>query len=265
MSILSQMRGQKMIKRDSTNKKPIQISIVIPAHNEEGNLPRIVPALIKELDRYIYEIIAVNDGSTDGTRKVAERLMKRYRKLKLVNRVPPCGVGRALRDGYKAASRKSGWILSMDCDFLENIKEIHRLIEKAGQGYDGVIGSRYIDQGRLVNYPIIKKIANRTYHFFVRLIFGIKQKDLTNNFKLYKREVFENIPLSANDFAINAETGIYPILYGYKIAEAPVSWVQRYFDKSDFKVFRLAPSYLRVAFRAIGMRFGGKSRRSRQP
>jgi len=238
--------------------KPIKMSIVIPAHNEEHNLPKLIPALVKELDRCIYEIIVVNDASSDRTRQVGEQLMKKYRKLRLVNRVPPCGVGRALRDGYKAVSRKSEWILSMDSDFLENIKEIKRLIDKAEEGYDGVIGSRYIDKGRLVNYPPIKRISNRLYHFLVRIVLGIRQKDLTNNFKLYRREIFERIPLSANDFAINAETGIYPVLYGYRIAEAPVSWVQRYFDKSDFKVFRLAPSYLRVAFKAFYMRLIGK-------
>lgn len=244
--------------------KQFKMSVVMPAHNEENNLQKIIPALFKELDRYIYEIIVVNDASSDRTREVGEQLMKRYPQLRMVNRVPPCGVGRALRDGYKAVSKNSGWVLSMDSDFLENITEIKRLIEKAGQGYDGVIGSRYIDQGKLVNYPIIKKVANRTYHFFVRGILGIRQKDLTNNFKLYKREVFGSIPLSANDFAINAETGIYPVLCGYRIAEAPVSWVQRYFDKSDFKVFKLAPSYLKVAFKAIGMRLSGRCRRQKE-
>jgi dolichol-phosphate mannosyltransferase len=238
--------------------KPIKMSVVIPSHNEEHNLPKLIPALIKELDRHIYEIIVVNDASSDRTRQVGEQLMKRYKKLRLVNRAPPCGVGRALRDGYKAVSRKSEWILSMDSDFLENIKEIKRLIDKAGEGYDGVIGSRYIDKSRLVNYPPIKRISNRLYHFLIRAVLGIRQKDLTNNFKLYRREIFDRIPLSANDFAINAETGIYPVLYGYRIAEAPVSWVQRYFDKSDFKVFRLAPSYLKVAFKAIGMKLAGK-------
>jgi glycosyltransferase involved in cell wall biosynthesis len=234
---------------------PIKMSIVIPAHNEENNLQKIIPALFKELDRHSIEIIVVNDASSDKTREVVERLMKRYRKLRLVSRVPPCGVGRALRDGYKAVSRKSEWILSMDCDFLENIGEIPRLVKEAEKGYDGVIGSRYISEGRLVNYPVIKKIANRMYHILIRLSLGIKQKDLTNNFKLYKKEVFNYIPLSATDFAINAETGIYPILCGYRIAEAPVSWVQRYFDKSDFKVFRLAPSYLRVAAQAFRLKY----------
>jgi glycosyltransferase involved in cell wall biosynthesis len=238
----------------------MRISVVIPAHNEENNIPRIVPALLNELDKYIYEIIIVDDASSDRTREVGERLMRKYKKLRMINRVPPCGVGRALRDGYRAVDKKSEWVLSMDCDFLENIGEIKRLIEKAGEGYDGVIGSRYIEQGRLVNYPVLKKISNRTYHFFVRALLGIRQKDLTNNFKLYRREIFESIPLSANDFSINAETGIYPILYGYRIAEAPVSWVQRYFDKSDFKVFRLAPSYLRIAFKSMMMRIRNEKR-----
>jgi dolichol-phosphate mannosyltransferase len=237
----------------------MRISVVIPAHNEEHNLSRLIPALFNELDSYIYEIIVVNDGSTDRTKEVGERLQKRFRKLRLINRVPPCGVGRALREGYKAVGN-SEWVLSMDCDFLENIKEIKRLIRKAKEGYDGVIGSRYIDQGRLVNYPPIKRISNRMYHLLVRVVLGIRQKDLTNNFKLYRREIFKKIRWSSDDFAINAETGIFPILYGYSIAEAPVSWIQRYFDKSDFKVFKLAPSYLRVAFQAIGMRLRNEKR-----
>ena len=243
----------------------MKISIVIPAHNEENNLDKIVPALLKELDKYIYEIIVVNDASSDKTKQVGEKLMKKYKKLKLINRVPPCGVGRALRDGYKAVSKKSDWVLSMDCDFLENITEIKRLIKKAEQGYDGVLGSRYIDQGKLVNYPFIKKVANRSYHALVRGFLGIRQKDLTNNFKLYKREIFETIEFKSNDFAINAETGILPIVKGYRIAEAPVSWIQRTFDASDFKVFKLAPSYLRVFFRVFKAKLNPtKKTRSKQ-
>lgn len=239
----------------------MKISIVIPAHNEEHNLKRMVPALYKELKDDIYEIILVNDASTDNTKQVAEALRRKYKKLRLINRVPPCGVGRALRDGYKAVGN-SGWVLSMDCDFLENVKEIRRMIAKAEEGYDGVIGSRYIKQGKLINYSLLKKISNRMYHLLVRTALGIRQKDLTNNFKLYRKEIFKRIPLEANDFAINAETGIYPILYGYKIAEVPFSWVERYFDKSHFKVFKLAPSYLKVAFKAIGMRIRNEKRSS---
>jgi dolichol-phosphate mannosyltransferase len=232
----------------------MKISIVIPAHNEENNLPKIIPALQKELDKYIYEIIVVNDGSTDRTREVGEELAKKFPKLRIVNKGAPCGVGRALKKGYSSLGKGSDWVLSMDCDFLENIKEIKRLIKKAEEGYDGVIGSRYIENGRLVNYPLLKKISNRTYHLLVRGVLGIKQKDLTNNFKLYKREIFETIKWQSNDFAINAETGVLPVLKGYRIAEVPVSWVQRYFDKSDFKVFRLAPSYLKVAGNALRMK-----------
>lgn len=244
--------------------KKMKISIVIPAHNEENNLGKIVPALLKEHDNCIYEIIVVNDASSDRTKEVGEKLMKKYKKLKLVNRVPPCGVGRALRDGYKAVSKKSDWILSMDCDFLENIKEIKRLIKKAEQGYDGVLGSRYISKGKLVNYPFIKKVANRIYHVLVRSLLGINQKDLTNNFKLYKREIFETIEFKSNDFAINAETGILPIVKGYNLTEVPVSWIQRTFDTSDFKVFKLAPSYLKVFFRVFKEKLNPKKKKIRK-
>lgn len=236
----------------SKNKKSFKVTFVLPAHNEEKNLPDLVEALFWLWSKYIYEIIIVNDSSSDNTRKVAESLKRKFKKIRIINRKSPSGVGYALRDGYIAVNPKCFWTLSIDSDFVYNVPELKRLFEIAKEGnVDGVIGSRYIKQSRMVDYPFLKKISNRIYHSLLRITFHITQKDLTNNFKLYKTSIFKTIDWQSTDFSINAETGLLPVLKGYKIVEVPVSWIQRSFGKSDFIVFKLALSYLKVFLRAF--------------
>ena len=95
---------------------------------------------------------------------------------------------------------------------------------------------------------MMKRFMNRAFHLIVSILFGIKQKDLTNNFKLYKTEIIQRLPWHSNDFAINAETGILPILAGYHIAEVPVSWTGRKKDmgKSKFRLFKVGSGYVKV-------------------
>ena len=82
----------------------------------------------------------------------------------------------------------------------------------------------------------------------MRDVFRIKQKDLSNNFKLFKREIIEKMPWKSDDFSINAETGILPILAGYNICEVPVSWIGRDEGqgKSKFKLFKVGMGYIKV-------------------
>jgi len=232
----------------------MKLSVILAARNEEENIPKLVSELLKTLNKYILEIIVVNDVSTDGTASIVKDLMKKYRKVKLINRLPPPGVGRAIRTGFANISKKCDWVLTMDSDFISNVPEIIPMLEQVGQN-DGVIGSRYMPKGKLVNYPFLKMVSNRIYHLLLRLMLGINQYDLTNNFKLYKREIITSIKWQSDDFAINAETGLFPILKGYKIVEVPVSWTQRSYGKSHFKVFKLAPSYIKVFFRALTRNF----------
>lgn len=229
----------------------MKISVVLPAHNEEDNIGKMVKGLLNKYDEDILEIIVVNDASTDNTAGVVSSLCTEYKKVKLVNRAPPPGVGRALKEGFKNLSKDAEWILTMDSDFVQNIDEVDRLIKKAKEGYDGVYGSRYMGGGHIEGYPKLKRISNRLYHFFVSNLLNIKLKDLTNNFKLIKAEILRNAEWKSNDFAINAELGIFPIIRGYKIAEVPVSWIQRTAGKSTFKVFKLMPSYSHVFLRAL--------------
>ncbi len=234
-----------------------KISVVIPAHNEAENLSRLVPGLKESLNEYLHEIIAVNAESTDNTAEVGKELEQLFPFFKMVE--SKSGVGHALRVGYQAAT--GDWILSIDCDFLRNMEHFPLLVHKAQEGYDMVTGSRYIPGGRLVGYPPFKKFANRLFHAVVCTLLSIPSKDLTNNFKLMKREIAHRIPSVEPHFAANAETGIYPSLFGYKVGEVPVPWIQRDFGGSKFSTIKLSFSYARVFLRALWLKVTGKVRR----
>jgi len=226
------------------------VSILIPAHNEEGNIKKLVDAIVKKLNSWILEIVIVDDVSTDSTAVVVDGLSKKYPFVKVIHRTHPCGVGRALKDGFAHVSKEAKWVLMMDADFLTNIDDAAIILEKGNEGYDVVIGSRFIGGTRLVGYPKMKLASNRTYHTLANLVFGTVIHDFTNNFKLFKREVIDEIQWRSGGFAINAETGLMPAVMGYRIAEVPVTWVQRTYGRSNFKILAVAPSYLGVILRA---------------
>ncbi len=234
------------------------LSIIIPAKNEKDNLPKIISALSKRYDKNILEIIVVNDNSTDNSKNLLATLTKQYPKLKTINRNTQSGVGLAIREGIKNLSHKSRYVLFMDCDFLVNVQDIAGMLEKI-KDYDGIVGSRFLRKNSLQNYPKTKFIVNRLYHFLAKILLGVKQEDLTNNFKLYKKELVDKLSpmLSSKDFAVNAELGFYPVLLGYKIGQVPVIWQERteYMGLSKFKILRVGPSYFKVFLKLIMMKY----------
>jgi dolichol-phosphate mannosyltransferase len=230
-------------------------SVIIPAHNEEETIGKMVRMLHALYHQYIREIIIVNDASKDKTSQVIRNLSKKIKCVKLINRHSPSGVGLALRDGLRKVSGKSKYVLTLDADFIRNLSDLEDFFLKI-KDYDGLIGSRYREKNSLVNYPGLKKFFNRSFHLIARFLYGIKHKDLTNNFKLYKKEVFNSLPLSSDDYAINAETGLYPVLMGYNIGEIPVIWFarSRNMGVSKFKLFSVAPGYIKVLLRAFNIK-----------
>jgi glycosyltransferase involved in cell wall biosynthesis len=232
-----------------------RVSVVVPCHNEEANILPLVESLRGYYDDYLHEIVLVDDNSRDRTAEVAERLGQEDPRIKLVRRSMPNGVGRALRDGLAAA--EGDYILLMDCDFQHILPELTGLFEAASEGADVAIGSRFSRDSILLNYPFTKILANRTFHILARILFWKDLRDLTNNLKLMKQEVARNLHLESDDFAANAETGLQPLLLGYKVVEVPISWINRSADMgfSSFNLVNTGPNYLKVFFRLFIRRF----------
>ncbi len=218
-------------------------SFVVPCHNEEMNVRGLVGALIGFYGPYVHEIIIVNDNSSDRTAEVTREIAKLEPRVKLIDRLPPNGVGRALRDGYAAATGRC--IFSMDCDFVQILPEFRDMFDAIADGRDGAIGSRFSHESLLVNYPFSKILCNRIFHLLANMLLPVKMRDISNNLKLYRAEIFKNVDIQQPHFAANAETGLKPLLAGYDIQEVPISWINRTLDmgSSSFRIGKVAPSY----------------------
>jgi glycosyltransferase involved in cell wall biosynthesis len=226
-------------------------SFVVPCHNEEMNIQPLVDAILGYYGPYVHEIVLVNDGSRDRTAEVALEAARRDARVKLVNRTPPNGVGRALRDGYAAATGR--YILTMDCDFVEILPEFRDLFDVIAAGHDGAIGSRFSKESLLINYPFLKILCNRGFHALANLALPVRMRDVSNNLKLYRAEILKELDIEQPHFAANAETGLKPLLRGYDIREVPISWINRRVDMgtSSFQMAKVAPDYFSALLRLV--------------
>lgn len=224
------------------------VSVVIPCRNEEANIGRLIHLLRAMYADYLREIIPVDDGSHDGTRAAIRRMAADDSLVRPVFRDGPCGVGRALRDGIAAAA--GDWVLLMDCDFSCLAPRLAALFDQAAAGNPVVVGSRFSRETVLIRYPWQKLIANRLYHLLAHVALRSRCWDLTNNLKLIRRDILQQLPLLQPGFAVNAETGILPQLLGIPIVEVPVSWINRTTDEgsSSFRLTRVGGGYWRVVW-----------------
>lgn len=231
------------------------VSVVIPCHNEEMNIGPLLDRLIELYGDYLHEIIPVDDNSRDGTAAILARRASADTRIKPLYRDPPNGVGRAISDGLKAAT--GSWVLSMDCDFQHLLPEIRDMFDRAVEGADVVVGSRFSRYSVLLNYPLAKIIFNRTFHVLAMLAMKRRFRDVTNNLKLMRKEVVAQLELTAPGFAVNAETGLQPILMGAKLVESPISWINRSFDmgSSTFRLIKVGGGYASVLWNVFRARY----------
>lgn len=222
------------------------ISVVIPCRNEEMNIRPLVEQLLNYYGDYIHEIIPLDDGSTDRTATVLSELAATEPRVKPVYRGPPHGVGMALADGFLRVS--GSHVLMLDCDFQQLLPELRDLFDEAAAGYDVVIGSRFSRHSVLLNYPFLKILANRAFHSLMVLLLGYRIRDVTNNLKIMRREVVADLQLHQPGFAANAETGLQPLLLGYKVSQIPISWIGRTsgMGTSSFRLRGTAVGYWQV-------------------
>jgi hypothetical protein len=243
------------------------VSFVVPCHNEESNVAKLVNTLCAFYGPYIHEIIIVDDNSTDRTAEVAGGMARLDSRVKLVRRQPPNGVGRALRDGYAAAI--GSYIFTMDGDFLQIVPEFRDLFDAAAQGYDGAIGSRFTQESVMVNYPFLKILCNRSFHLLANLLLPLRVHDISNNLKLFRSEILKRMQINEPHFAANAEIGLRAILAGYRIKEVPISWINRTMDmgSSSFRIAGVASDYFRALCRIVisTRRAGRKAERVIEP
>ncbi len=224
------------------------ISIVIPSHNEEENLHDLLRELLPVLDEHVetrdYELVIVNDNSTDSTGSLIDYLSRTNPRIKAVHRNTSPGFGNAVKEGFRNAS--GDIVIPVMGDLSDDPKDIPKLVRKIHEGYDIAYGSRFIEGGATDGYPPVKMAANRAFNNLVRLLFGIKHKDITNAFKAYRKEVLESIGidnLEANGFDLTVEIPMKAHIMGFSSAEVPVTWHDREKGEAKLKLSENATKY----------------------
>lgn len=203
--------------------------VIVPTYNEITNLPQLVPQILDQ-DRRI-EVLVVDDGSPDGTGKLAEQMATEDPRVHVLHREKKLGLGTAYIAGFKwALQRDYSFIFEMDADFSHDPKHLSEFLE-AAQSADLVLGSRYLD-GRVtvVNWPIGRLILSYAANIYARIITGLKVYDATGGFKCFRRVVLESIDLDAvgsNGYAFQIEMSFRAWRKGFTIAEIPIVFVDR--------------------------------------
>lgn len=203
--------------------KPISLSIFFPAYNEEENIALAVEKTVRVVEDspYVgeYEIIIINDGSRDGTLKVAEKLEQKYAQVRVINHDRNMGYGAALRTGLEAARME--YVFFTDADLQFDILELQNLLLQI-PGYDAVIGYRAPRRD-----PFMRLVNAWGWNKLNRLFFGLRVMDIDCAFKLFRREKVQSLPLQSRGAMISAETLIRLTRSGARIKEIPVSHLPR--------------------------------------
>ena len=210
-----------------------KVSIIVPAHNEEGSITKCVGPLMNACKKLDYEIILVDDCSKDSTPQIVDKMAKKYRRVRAVHRNFPNGFGRAIKSGLKASRGKI--IIPVMADLSDDPKTIPKLVGAVESGYDIAIGSRFVPGGRLVDYPKFKFIAHRLYSTVVGILFMRNIKDFSNAFKAYNSKVLKGFDINSEGFEITSEMILKPIaLHKAKVIEIPTTWRNRKKGKAKF-------------------------------
>jgi len=228
-------------------KRCPQLSIVIPAHNEEQSISETVGGLTQALERAVidYEFIIVNDNSTDSTGAVVDDLASANPAIRVVHRSSIGGFGRAVRAGLQTFRGEAVAIVMADCS--DDPEDVVRCYRKLEEGYDCVFGSRFRRESKVTGYPMTKLIVNRIVNKGIQLLFWTSMNDLTNAFKVYRRDVVEACgPYSSSHFNLTIEMSLSALIRRYHIAEIPINWYGRSWGASKLSLAQMGRRYLSV-------------------
>ena len=224
---------------------PGMLSLVIPAHNEEGHIAETVQSLATALRNagIAYEIVVINDNSSDGTERILATLNAADPGIRYVNNLPPNGFGFAVRRGL--AEFRGEAVAIVMADGSDDPADVVAFYRKLEGGYDCVFGSRFIQGARVSDYPKFKLLLNRLANLLIRALFLLRYNDVTNAFKLYRRSAIAGIqPLLSQHFNLTVELPLKCIIRGHKYAVLPNSWKNRKQGISKLRIKEMGSRYL---------------------
>jgi glycosyltransferase involved in cell wall biosynthesis len=246
---------------DSPGSKPPGLSVFFPALNDSGTIGSMVIRAVKAASELTpdYEVIVVNDGSTDATAEIAEELARTYPRVRVVHHATNRGYGGALQTGFRSSTKDL--IFYTDGDAQYDPAELAALWARMTPDADLVNGYK-LDRAD----PLHRVIIGRVYHHIVSILFGLTVRDVDCDFRLMRRSIFDRIHLERTSGVICLEMMKKIHDAGFRIVEVPVSHYHRAFGKSQFfnfrRIFRTAFDVMRLWFALVVIR---QHRRARPP
>ena len=203
--------------------------IIIPTFNEIDNIENMIKTLF---DLYPeVSLLIIEDGSPDGTANVVKEYQKKFpNNLFMIERTGKLGLGTAYITGFKwALERDYEFVFEMDCDFSHDPKQVKDLLE-AAQENDLIIGSRYIDGIRIINWPFRRLLLSYLASIYTRFVTGIPVQDTTGGFKCFSRKALEALNLDniiSKGYIFQLELNYKVWLSGLKVKEVPIIFYER--------------------------------------
>lgn len=233
-----------------------QSLVIIPTYNEIDNIERMIRTL---LDLYPgLHLLIIEDGSPDGTAKKVKELQSEFTdRLHMIERQGKLGLGTAYITGFRwALERSYQYVFEMDCDFSHDPAQVKNLLE-AAQSNDLVIGSRYIDGIRIINWPFRRLLLSYLASIYTRFVTGIPVQDTTGGFKCFTRKALQSLNLDnviSNGYIFQLELNYKIWLKGLSIKEVPIIFYERRDGQSKMGggiIFEAFFNVLKLRFKQI--------------
>lgn len=230
--------------------------VIVPTYNERENLGRLVSEL-RRLPGNLHVLI-IDDNSPDGTGALADDLARHDGGVAVIHRPGKLGLGTAYKAGFAyGLHRHYQFICTMDADFSHAPSSLPSLLDKTAQGYDLVIGSRYVPGGSVVGWPALRKLISYTANHLAHLFLVMPARDCTAGFRCYRRTVLETIDLDAifsGGYSFLIEMAFLCREAGFRIGETPITFVNRTEGASKIskaEIYRAMYTLLRLRTRSL--------------
>jgi dolichol-phosphate mannosyltransferase len=238
----------------------LNLSIVIPAHNEEGSISQAITEIHTTLSQnnIPHEIVVVNDNSKDKTEEILRELCTQIPNLVYYNNDGTNGFGYAVRYGLERY--KGDCVAIMMADLSDDPNDLLAFYRKLQEGFDCVFGTRFSKGGKVIDYPVTKLIINRVANFIVSVSMGMRYNDTTNAFKLYRRATMTGLkPFLSPHFNLTLELPLKAIIRGYSYAIVPNSWTNRKTGVSKLKIREMGSRYFFILLYCLIEKFFSRS------
>jgi dolichol-phosphate mannosyltransferase len=208
--------------------------LILPTYNEAENVRAIVTAAVAALAAAApdgFRILIVDDGSPDGTGRIADELAAEHDWMQVLHRSEKNGIGPAYLAGFRhALDAGAGYVMEMDSDFSHDPADLARLLQAVRDGADVALGSRYVPGGGVVDWGLLRRVVSEGGSTYARLVLGLHVRDLTGGFKCFRREVLETIhfdSVRSQGYAFQVELTYRAVQAGFRVVEVPITFRDR--------------------------------------